>query len=180
MKWTLEAQCAFRAQKCCTLCLRKFDLYTPKVRDHCHISGAYRSALCSVCNITHVSLKNMKFIVVMHASTTYDMHFLIKHVNYFAIESDILVIPCNSEKYLSFDIRDFKFIDSFQFLNACLQVLVTNLKEKGLESFTLTNKFVPDLSQRYLVLRKGVFCYDFLDSLEKFDCLQLPEKSMFF
>ena len=180
MKWTRDAERAFRAQERCTLCLRKFGLYTPKVRDHCHISGAYRSALCSACNLTYASLKNIKFIIVMHGSVSYDMHFLLRDINLFSLESDISVIPRNSEKYLSFNIRDFIFIDSFQFLNASLQVLVSSLKEKGTDSFTFTNKFVPNLSQRDLVLRKGVFCYDFLDSLEKFDCVQLPERSLFF
>ena len=180
MQWTRQAQIAFNAQKSCTLCLCKFDKYTPKCRDHCHLSGTYRSALCASCNLTYASLKNIKFMVVMHGGSNYDMHFLIKDINLFASESDISIIPRNSQKYLSFNVRKFAFIDSYQFLNASLEVLVTNLKEKGTDSFTLTSKYVPNLALRNLILRKGVFCYDFLDSLNKFHCPQLPEKACFF
>ena len=44
----------FRAARACAMCGGEFgrDPMLKKVRDHCHISGKYRYALCSSCNLT--------------------------------------------------------------------------------------------------------------------------------
>ena len=80
---------------------------------------------------------------------SYDAHFVIKHfkkqytarsrdqddddiceqesVSY----GDIRVVPLNSEKYLSFQVGNLRFIDSFQFLSTSLDNLVSLLLKSG-------------------------------------------------
>ena len=108
------------------------------------------------------------------------MHFLVLNLNKVAKEHQISVIPRNTEKYLSLQVGNFIFIDSFQFLPTSLETLVSNLVDKGQNSFRLTAKYIQNDVQRKLLLRKGVFCYDFLDSMNKFTLAKLPPASCFY
>ena len=47
-----------------------------KVGDHCHISGKYRYALCSSCNLTRAK-RPFQVNVFFHCLSNYDSHFLI-------------------------------------------------------------------------------------------------------
>ena len=121
--------------------------------------------------------------MVCHNLKSYDAHFVIKHfkkqytarcrdqddddddeqeeesVSY----ADIHVTPLNGEKYLSFQVGNLRFIDSFQFLS-------TSLKS-GRDKFTLITKFLGDDD---LVFAKGVYPYSYMTGPEKFAETQLP------
>ena len=58
------------------------------------------------------------------------------------------VIPRNSEKYLTLQIGDFSFIDSFEFLSASLAKLVKVLLDKGEQAFHVIHTYFPDYKQR--------------------------------
>ena len=100
-------------------------------------------------------------------------------------EGDIDCIPNTEEKYTSFsksiydDEKKFKykirFIDSFRFLPASLDKLAGNLEPN---QFTHTKETFGDECD--LLLSKGVFPQDQIDSLEKFNETKLPTKEKFY
>ena len=70
------------------------------------------------------------------------------------------------------------FIDSMQFLNSSLDVLVRNLSS---EDFKCLKRAFGNRSERLeLVKCKGVYPYDWVDSFKKFDESSLPNKECFF
>jgi len=136
--------------------------------------------------------------VVFHNLKSYDAHFVIKHfkkqytarcrdqdddddiceqeeesVSY----ADIRVTPLNVEKYLSFQVGNLRFIDSFQFLSTSLDNLVSLLFKSGRDKFTHTTKFLGDDD---LVFAKGVYPYSYMTSPEKFTETQLPPIEAFY
>jgi len=67
---------------------------------------------------------------------------------------------------------EIRVTDSFRFLQSCLEKLVNNLEK---EPFThLQETFEED----ELLRRKGVFPYDWFNSLRKFEDTQLPPKEL--
>ena len=68
----------------------------------------------------------------------------------------------------------FEFKDSFQFLSGSLAALVDNLKsENNLDRFRhLKNSFPQE--EVSLLLRKGVYPYEYMTSFEKFQEQRLP------
>ena len=66
------------------------------------------------------------------------------------------------------------FKDSLQFLNVSLERLAANLLKAGRENFVhLLNEFPID-DNVDLLLRKGVYPYDYMDSFERFAEVELP------
>ena len=49
-----------------------------KVRDHCHYTGEFRGAAQNSCNLRYKTPKEIP--VVFHNGSTYDYHFIIKHL----------------------------------------------------------------------------------------------------
>ena len=91
-------------------------------------------------------------------------------------QMNINAIPNNMEKYMAFMLGNhLTFIDSFQFMSYGLDILVSNLHK---DAFKYT-------SQQYkgkeldLMVRKGVYPYDHMDSFEKFNT-ELPAKEDFY
>ena len=61
------------------------------------------------------------------------------------------------EKYISFTLgRHLVFIDSYQFLSASLETLVSNLAKEGLEQFKILTKYMKEIDPT-LLLRKQPF-----------------------
>ncbi|GFY78922.1 uncharacterized protein TNIN_96281 [Trichonephila inaurata madagascariensis] len=142
------------------------------VRDHDHLSGAYRGAAHNSCNL---NFKLANYIpVVIHNLRNYDGHFLIQGIGKFK-EKRIQCIPENSEKFISFTLSLTCFIDSFQFLNTSLEKLAQNLKPF---QFHLCNKYFASNAQ--FITRKGCYPYEYFDSFSKFYETQLPPQSAFF
>ena len=176
----------------CWICHGEFtaeDNYK-KVRDHCHFTGKYRGAAHNKCNLQY---KKPKFIpVVFHNLSGYDSHLFIKNLG--ASEGNINCIPNNEEKYISFtkqiivdsfinkeekniDVkRELRFIDSFKFMTSSLDKLVGNLDKTGFQN---TSQFYEG-DQLDLLLRKGVYPYEYMDSIKRLDETQLPPKEAFY
>lgn len=87
------------------------------------------------------------------------------------------VLARNMEKFLTFNIGVFKFIDSLEFLPASLGNLVENLKEQGMSAFGNTRK----LSEKQLTLlvRKQVYPYLFCKKLDDYNFVGLPPRKHF-
>ena len=176
LRLTREETLSFHASTECYVCNRPLTNRTGKVRDHCHLSGRYRGAACSRCNL---QLKSPNFIpVVFHNLKNYDMHLLIAGVGKWKDE-EIKCIPCSMERYLSISLGRLRFIDSYQFLNASLQTLVQNHSENGPAPFKRLGAQFQNEDTVELLLRKGIFPYRFLDSSEKFQA-PLPSRDSFY
>ena len=88
----------------------------------------------------------------------------------------IQVIPAASEKYIIFQICSLRFLDSLQFLNASLDSLVQSLAKDGVDKFQQTQRYFPGSD---LVFQKGTYCYEYMDSRDKFDERKLPPRYQF-
>ena len=133
-----------------------------------------------------------KTSIYFHNLKSYDAHFLIKHFNkqYTARSKyqdddddeqeesvsygDNRMTLLNYEKYLSFQVENLRFIDSFQFLSTSLDNLLLLL---GRDKFTHTTKFWGDDD---LVFAKGVYPYSYMTGPEKFTETQLPPIEAFY
>lgn len=101
------------------------------------------------------------------------------------------VIPINSEKYISFtkvvddSSRDyktrirFKFIDSLRFMASSLEYLSSLIPSEKKRILRSEWKQLSD-EKLSLLERKGVFCYDYVDSWDKLDLPALPAKDAFY
>ena len=131
-----------------------------KVRDHCHISGRFRFALCSQCNLTRAK-RLFQVYVFFHGLSNYNSHFLIQKLGMYK-EQNVCVIPRNSEKYLSFSLGCLKFKDSYQFLQCSLSTLVENLSKKGEVHFQNLRGFVPNRNASLITHEKRCVSLFFL------------------
>ncbi len=76
---------------------------------------------------------------------------------------------------VTFSFKNFQFLDSFAFLGSSLDTLVNNLKKDGKENFkhTLNYKAMTE-EQQSLIVQKGTYPYEYMDTFEKFDEAKLP------
>lgn len=163
----------------CHICRKQFTVTSQIVQDHCHLTGNFRGYAHQSCNLNY---KNSFIVpIVFHNFSGYDSHFMIKDL---AKVSKIRVLPINKEKYISFTTYDysgtnikFRFIDSFRFMASSLNSLVSYLtKFPNLKSqFLNIHK-----DQLELLQRKGVFPYDYIDSIEKLNASKLPPIEFFY
>ena len=79
------------------------------------------------------------------------------------VQGEIKCIPTNTEKYISFSLGNLRFIDSVNFLLNSLDKLV-----KGTDEFLITRKTVQDPRKHNLLLKKGIYPYEYIDSFERF------------
>ena len=177
MTMTADDREDFEASTVCNMCLRSFTFVNYKVRDHDHITGRYRAALCNSCNLTYAKPK-FQVNIFFHGLSNYDSHFLIQELDKVNTD-DIRIIPKTSEKFLSFSIDNVCFKDTYSFLDASLAVLVENLLSKGKESFHVLRHCIPDKQKRELLYQKGVFPYSYFSSTSVLQEAQLPPISAF-
>ena len=130
--------------------------------------------------------------MVFHNLSGYDSHLFIKNLGF--TTGNIDCIPNNDEKYISFTknievgsyinkkeetkpiYHKIRFIDSFKFMAASLDSLVNNLPE---DAFNNLKKYYTG-DKLSLVKRKGVYPYEYMDSLERFKETKLPPKEAFY
>lgn len=163
----------FRRATHCYLC--KKILNADRVKDHDHLSGKYRGALHNLCNIKYRLQK--KIPVIFHNLKHYDSHLIMQGLGKIK-NREFHVTATNLEKYISFSISKkynkinvtLSFVDSLLFMNASLERLVSNLSP---DKFQILNENIthPD---RNLLLRKGVYPYEYMSSFDKFDETKLP------
>jgi hypothetical protein len=152
------------------------NLYLDKVRDHCHLTGKFRGAAHYACNLKlGINPKTVIIPVVFHNLRGYDAHLIMQAIS--RTQGNLSCIPNNMEKYISFSLRKLRFIDSVQFLNASLGKLVECNKP---ETFRITNTYEPNDEKQKLLLRKGVYPYEYMDNWERFQETQLPPIDKFY
>ena len=188
----------FNSATKCWICNEEFDdtadekgyRKNEKVKDHCHYTGRFRGAAHNSCNLKY---KKPKFIpVVFHNLSGYDSHLFIKNLGY--TDGNIDCIPNNEEKYISFTKNTvtgsytnkegktkpikhkIRFIDSFKFMSTSLESLVNNLPD---DAFNNLERYYKG-EKLNLVKGKGVYPYEYMDSLERFKENKLPPKEAFY
>ena len=171
-----EEENTFNEATHCSMCGREFSRVTGKVRDHDHLSGSFRSALCNTCNLTH-GRTHYNVNIFFHGLGNYDSHFVIKELHRYK-DSQIRVIPKSSEKYLSFSINNANFKDSICFLSSSLAVLVKNLLDKGKCHFHKVLKNM-DPTKVGMCFQKGIYPYSYMDSESKLKETRLPPIAAF-
>ena len=193
MVMTQKDKIDFRRATHCHICEEELkdtdDENYRVVRDHCHLTGKFRGAAHNMCNL---KFRLPKFYpVIFHNLSGYDSHLFIKNLG--KSEGKIDCIPNNEEKYISFTKeilvdkfineegeekevkRKIRFIDSFKFMAASLDSLVKNLPK---DSFKNITEFYEG-NELKLLLRKGVFPYDWFDNFGKLSSTSLPPKESF-
>ena len=147
------------------------EKFRDAVRDHCHITGKFRGAAHNVCNLRlRINPKTTIIPVGFHNLRGYDAHHIMQEIG--NINSSKKCIPNNMEKYIS-SLGNLRFIDSFQFFLSGLDKLVASNKP---EDFEITKQFEEDYERRALILRKGIYPYEYMDSFERFTRLLYRRK----
>ena len=189
LRMTKEDEKEFQKAKECHICNKKYINEDIKVRDHCHITGKYRGSAHQECNLKlTVNPEEVKIPVIFHNLRGYDSHFIMQEIGAIVknhaytnkkgekCQMNINAIPNNMEKYMAFMLGNhLTFIDSFQFMSSSLEKLVSNLPRK---LFKYTSQ-VFEGDEFDLMVKKGVYPYDYIDSFEKFK-EQLPSKEDFY
>ena len=126
---------------------------------------------------------SFKIPVFFHNFRGYDAH-LIVHEFEKRPDREIKVIGKNMEKYLQVEWgKNMVFRDSLQFLPASLEQLAISLAKVGRGYFQNLHEVVTDVypeADVELLERKGVFCYDYLDSIARLDEPALPPREAFY
>ncbi|GFT48458.1 c2H2-type domain-containing protein [Nephila pilipes] len=125
--------------------------------------------------VTYCITRHFFIPVIIHNSHNYDSHLLLKHLPPH-IAKDINIIPVNIEKIIIFTLDHLKFLDS---LDASLDALVNNLNTLN-HNFPIFDAFFAGEDNRYLLIRKDVLPYSFLDNLSKLSVTTFPSKTEFF
>ena len=108
---TIEDEDNYQNSQDCQICNEKID--KDKVRDYCYITGKYRGAAHSQCNLKLRIPK--KLPIIFHNLEGYNGHIIFKELNNFN-SIDIQVVPKLSERYMSIFInRNMIFSGSLQF-----------------------------------------------------------------
>jgi len=90
----------------------------------------------------------------------------------------VVVDKFTDEKGVEKDVtRELRFLDSFWFMPSSLDKLSKKLQR---DQFINLKKYFGDEKKFDLVRRKGVFPYDYVDSLEKLKEEKLPPKQTFY
>lgn len=170
----------FKNAMTCHIC--ENFLFGDRVRDHCHLTGTYRGAAHSHCNIQY---KVPTFLpVFFHNLSGYDCHLFIKELG--EAPGSIKLIPKTKENYISFtkfipisseESMQVRFVDSFKFLGTSLEKLVNTMKK---QEFKHLKAYFPNQTEFELLIRKGVYPYDYMSTWEHYEHTCLPTKNNFY
>ena len=94
------------------------------------------------------------------------------------VAGKISVIATNSEKYVSFRLNNLVFKDSAQFLTSSLDKLAKNLPADELSQ---TSELAEELDvPLWMLQRKGVYPYSWVNSVDRFAAAELPPVEAFY
>ena len=176
---TNEQEKDFRRCQSCHICDKPIKRGDKKVRDHDHINGLYRGCAHESCNI-NFNYKTYLVPTYFHNLKGFDGHLVIqglKEKNF----TNIKIIAQNFEKYMTFTFGNFRVLDSFAFMSSSLDTLSSNLLKNGKHNFkhTLSDNGLTD-EQKDLILCKGVYPYEYMNSVQRFAETELPPIEKFY
>ena len=175
VKMTDDDEMAYQQAKTCYAC--RLGLKEDRVRDHCHLTGKYRGAAHSKCNL---KMKTPTFVpVLFHNLEGYDSHLFVK-----SLGGKINCIPKTDEKYISFTKKvvytpegnplEIRFLDSVKFMLKGLEGLIKGL---GPDQFRNLER---GLGTNGLLKKKDVFPYEFMSGFSKLKTPYLPPNKDFY
>ena len=127
------------------------------MRDHDHLTGRFRGAAHSSCNLRNH--KTLKIPIFFHNFRGYDAHIIASHLENID-DHPISVIGQGMDRYLTFSLGKYiTFKDSLQFLGASLEQIGKNLRASRMEKFKLLRAEFPGATndQLDLILRMQVY-----------------------
>jgi len=152
-----------------------------KVRDHDHITGVYRGPAHSSCNLKLRT--TYKIPIFLHNFRNYDSHLIVPAFNLLQY-TRLEVIGQNLEKYLTLTWDStLIFKDSLQFLSGSLEQLVICLLKSGKQNFVQLRAAFGSLTDEEgieMLLRKGVYPYDYMGDKARLQETCLPARQHFF
>ena len=187
-EWTRAANdCAYRKQQAahyaCQFCYYcNKALGNDKVHDHSHVTGLYRGA-------DHRNLqagkgegsrRGKRVPVVFHDLRGYDGHLIMQVVAEVAGDGrynldHMTAVADPAEQYKSIEVGSYRFIDSNQIMPGSLAEHVENLPDVHKVQLKL---LVRGDEEVFGVLKqKGLFPYDWFDSLQKLQASDLPPRA---
>ena len=132
---------------------------------------------------------------MFHSLSGYDAHLFIKELAASSTDGAKMgVIAKNKEDYISFSIKvevdkyidkngiekskeiELRFIDSFKFMSISLDSLVNNLARGGGKFFGFEEY---NENQYKLLIRKGIYPYEYMTNWDKFKETKLPPREAF-
>ena len=201
----------------CYLCKKPFGIHTKdinhkdfgmhKVKDHCHLTGKYRGAAHSNCNL---QVREPNFIPIFaHNLTGYDIHLFIKELckvreDLFKLvpdnekRADINIIPKSSEKYSAVSVRFLSNITEYKNKKGDIAEKNEYVNLRFLDSFGFLNSSLealvgnlngklpilesvfPNKEDNELLKQKGVFAYDWHNNVSKMNNTKLPNIEDFY
>ena len=153
-----------------------------KVADHDHVTGYYFGAAHDECNRKRRVVYDIP--VFFHNFRGYDSHLIVTALSNAQYRTrGIEVIGQNMERYMQVKWgKNIVFRDSFMFLTSSLESLVQSLRKTDERKFTHLESL---MTTRYpnadfkLLLRKGVFPYEYLSSFDKFNDARAATRETF-
>ncbi len=170
------------------------------VRDHDHLTGEFRGWAHYNCNLGY-NLVGKSIPIIFHNFKGYDCKLFIKELGSF---KDVEYYPIveNSEKFkcmkMKFNDVSVMFIDSLAHLSSSLDKLTQNLANYSSTEISFTEfiqkqdikqlrQLFPSVSQSFpsdkqfkLIVRKGVFPYDYFTSLDVLNKTELLKREDFY
>ena len=133
----------YRNNDICRFCEK--EIITDKVRDHCHLTGKYRGAAHSNCNINATQKQSSFIPFIFHNFSNYDCHmFFKKLVDKKKNKVEFDIIPKTNEEYISVTYGCIIFIDSYRFLSSGLDSLVKTLVDNSNKTLGDSQKEIVD------------------------------------
>ena len=176
-----------------------------KVRHHDHITGEFIGTYCNECNLNHTYKRFLP--VYLHNLKGYDSHLFVKSLYEYGYREEkgenITCIPNNEEKYISFaknikvgeyineddkvkDIMyEIRFLDTLSFMACSIDSLSENLAvdcktmEEKRSVFKNISEYFSDDRQFELMIKKGIYPYDYIDKYSRLYETKLPSIECF-
>ena len=156
----------FNSCNICHICEKEVRPDEKKCLDHDHLSGCYVGVAHNTCNLQRRENYGT-FPVYCHNFSNYDSHLIMSSISKKMDRIHRLsAIPLNSEKFKTIRINNLYLKDSMALLDGSLEKLVNTLVCSN-HKFPLMRKVFPEYKKRELLLRKGVYPYEFVKSIEQ-------------
>jgi len=175
-----ETKMQFDEAQNCAICHLDFseDWFGMKYPYFDFSTGRFLGAIHRRCQAERK--RRFRIPIFFHNFKGYDSHFVVRGL---AVnkERKLEIIGQSMEKYLVIRWGDhLEFKDSLQFLSASLENLVISLLKSGDTNFTNLKAEFPEEQNFKLLLRKGVYPYDWVDDWKKFKFPELPDRDAFY
>ncbi|GBB98196.1 hypothetical protein RclHR1_31610001 [Rhizophagus clarus] len=150
----------------CWICKGKFDIDTNEI-ERLESKKATKAIASEKAKADKTPIP-----VVFHNLRGYDSHLVCKSVGRSVNAHQIKVIVETFERYKFIKVGQLKYIDSQQFMNNSLAILTKSLGD----NYPITSQHFKDFTpgQISLATRKGIYCYDYIDSQDRFLETELP------